>query len=286
MSSLVGHLLIGVIFLVYGGWWIFASIWLNIREKFNLTRRVKDINIDHKSFIPFFCAPRWPIEPILKIILPAFAVCASIFFTGDADGHFKPEVWHIYNEHHKFNKMVSLHHMTMYSCFLLSGVIDLLSLCGRYLKHVPQIFFALAFLVESMVFYFHITIDNDRGPLERLTHTLLIYSIVACLVFALLRLWQTTNIIINAGLAVSLTLQGTWFIEIGTVLKWNGTTNENMFLVATFIWHFMLILVVFVLLYSAVHLGVKYYIKRRTQQLPHYHEEVDDTKVTLIDEEI
>ena len=208
MDGLAGHVIIGVFFLFYGGWWILTSIWLHISTKYNLkNRRMGDDNIKSKSYIPICCAPHWPIEPVLKIVFPAMGVCIDAFFAVKVStGHVVFEVWQMYDEHHQFNGLVRLHHMTMYCCFIISGIVDLLSLCIHYPKRTPQLFLALAFLVEFIVFYFHI--DDDRRALDVLVHIFLIFSIVCCLMFSLLRMWQATNVLINIGLAVGLTLQG------------------------------------------------------------------------------
>ena len=276
MGSLGGHVIPGVFFLLYGGWWILASIWLHVSTIYNLkNRRMGDDNIKSKSYIPFCCVPRWPIEPVLKIVFPAMGVCMEAFFVTEENGHVKAEVWQMYDEHHQFNGLVKLHHMTMHCCFIISGIVDLLSLCIRYPKHTPQLFLALAFLVEFIVFYFHI--DDDRKALDVLVHIFLIFSIACCLMFSLLRMWQATNVLINAGLAVGLTLQGTWLIEIGIVVygpdKWEGTMNENMFLVACFVWHFMSIIIFMFILYTIMKFAALYYLKKRN--LPHSHETQD-----------
>ena len=291
MGSLGGHVITGVFFLIYGSWWILASIWLHISAKFNLkSRRIGDDNINSKSYIPFCCAPRWPVEPVLKIFFSTMGVCMEAFFVTEKNGHVKAEVWQMYDEHHQFNGLVKLHHITMNCCFIISGIVDLLSLCNQYPKRTSQLFLALAFLVEFIVLYFHI--DDNRHALDILVHIFLIFSVTCCLMFSLLRMWQTTNILINSGLAVGLTLQGTWLIEIGIVVyakKWKGTMNENMFLVACFVWHFMSIIIVMFILYTIMQIGVLYYLKKR--RLTHYHETqdlmpTDDIEMTTIEQEI
>ena len=65
--------------------------------------------------------------------------------------------------------------------------------------------------------------------------------------------------------------------------KWEGTMNENMFLVACFVWHFMSIIIVMFILYTVMQFGVLYYLKKRN--LPRSHETqkllpIDDIEIT------
>lgn len=78
----------------------------------------------------------------------------------------------------------------------------------------------LAFIVEFAVFYFHISIDDSYESLDVLTHIFHLFSIVACVVFALLQIWLDKKILVNMGLAVSLPFQGTWLVQTGAVFKW------------------------------------------------------------------
>ena len=125
MGSLPGYLVDGILLLTYGVWWLLLCLSLFWR-KYNLkSRRTEDDSFKYKSYVSFFCPPAWPIESVLKMLLPVLGMFVGVFFTDNGNGHVKVQVWQMYNEQHQFNK---LHHITIYCCFIVSGIADILSL--------------------------------------------------------------------------------------------------------------------------------------------------------------
>ena len=276
MGSLGGHVIPGIFFLVYGGWWIFASFWLYLTTTLKInsrqTGKYADVNIKSKSYIPVPGCPRVPIEPILKIIFPTMGIIMGEFFTNspneDGTDHITVVLWSMYNDDGSFKSLVKLHHMTMHLCFIVSGIIDLVSLCIRYPKHTSQLFLSLALLAEGVVFYFHL---EDRDSLDVILHQLLVATIGICFMSAVLRMYCATNLLVNATLALSLTLQGTWLIEIGVILygpsQWDRNNHNNtMFIIASYIWHLMLIGVGMFIFYTLLMIGLKYYNMKHSRR--------------------
>ena len=275
MGSLVGRVAPGIVFMFYGGYWIFMSFWLYLTTSLKLnsreTGKYADVTIKSKSYIPVAGCSKVPIEPILKIIVPTLGILMEDFFTNTAKTPGTNHIvfgrpWSVYNEAGRFNVLVKLQHMTMHSCFIVSGIIDLLSICIKYPKHTSQLFLSLALLVESTVFYFH---TDGRDSLDTLIHQLLTIAIVIGFVSAALRMVCATNLLVNATLGLSLTLQGTWLIEAGVVLygqtKWEREDhNNNMFIVACFIWHMMIIAVGMLVFYTLMMIGLKYHKLKRS----------------------
>lgn len=274
MGSLGGHVIPAIFFLVYGIWWSIATVWVYLSDKYNLKNKgVYDKgNLMRKSYIPVPYLPRWPIEPVLKIIFPAMGIIMEVFFAAHWNKDHTHQrivagVWSMYKDDGSFAVLVKLHHITMHCCFIVSGIVDLCSLCINYPKRLTRLLLTLAFLVEFFVFYYHTQGDQDRSQVEVLLHELLLVSIGMCAVFTGLRLWRVKDELINGGLAIGLTLQGTWLIEIGVVVfgpnKWNDEHNNYMFLVACFVWHFMAILMGLLLMLSCTEYAVHCYVKRR-----------------------
>ena len=78
---------------------------------------------------------------------------------------------------------------------------------------------------------------------------------------AVLRMYCATNLLVNATLALSLTLQGTWLIEIGVILyghsQWDRENHNNtMFIIASYIWHLILIGVGMFIFYTLLMIGL------------------------------
>ena len=274
MGSLGGHVLPGVFFLVYGLWWIFISIWLYLTTSLKLnsreTGKYSDANIKSKSYIPQpFCA-KVPIESILKTILPLMGIICEVFIK-DREGHIVTYKFSLYKSDGSFAELVVLQHVTMYSCFALSGIIDLVSLCIQYPKHTSQLFTSLALLAEALLFYFHL---GGHDTIDQRLHQLLVIAIVIGAVSAALRMLYATNLFVNCTLALSYVLQGTWFIQIGVVLYggsnlWEPHNDEGehrivMFIIACFIWHVMIIGTGMFIFYTFMMFALKYmYIKTR-----------------------
>ena len=80
-------------------------------------------------------------------------------------------------------------------------------------------------------------------------HTLLVYSILSCLLFGVLECYAPNQILFTYGRIASLLLQGTWFFQVGFVLypldgieKWTDDMNDRMWLTQSFIWHVIFIM--------------------------------------------
>lgn len=280
MGNLGGHVVPGIFFIIYGLWWIIATLWLYLTQKYQVKQQKRFFdaeNISKRSYIPLCLLPQWPVEPVLKIFFASLGVFVEEFLTmvPNDDGigeHVGFKVWSLHNEiDGSFAPQAKLHHITMYSCFMVSGIVDLLSLCIQYPKHTSKLFLTLAFFVEAFVFYYHTKGDHDRSQLEVLMHELLVISIGVCVLFAGLRMVQSSSILINGGLALGITLQGTWFIEVGIVIfgptKWEDAHNNSMFIVACFMWHFMCIGVGMLILLTVMQWGVQCNTKKETYQL-------------------
>ena len=232
MASLAGHIIPGCFFLIYGVWWAIISFWTSLRLRSDTKKPSKhkksdgisvyryDRSLSRKSWIPQPFCRRIPLEPILKILLPLMGVIVEEFFTyegsaNDGNQHLTTIVYTPVKDGH-FTGLGKLQHITMYSVFLTSGIIDLLSLCVHLPRHTSQLFLTLAFLAEALLFYFHI--DSEAGWLNTVVHWILAVIILICVVFATLRILQSTNLFINTGFAYSVILQGTWFIQGGYLM--------------------------------------------------------------------
>ena len=113
------------------------------------------------------------------------------------------------------NGVGKLHHILMYGGFMLSGIVDLLSICVKFPRQTSMLFLTLAFGVEALLFSLH-TLGRDTFNVE--VHFLLLLSILSCVVFTFLRNLYATSIIVNLGVGSSILLQGVWFIQGGYIL--------------------------------------------------------------------
>lgn len=235
MGSLGGHVVPGCFFLVFGLWWAIISCWTGIKLQYR-SKKVKRSDgggsfsnykhghrLSRKSWIPQPFCQRIPLEPIIKILLPLMGVIVEEFFTyepvaGNSNGSQTHLVVFVYTpvKNGHFTGLGKLQHIVMYSVFLMSGVIDLLTLCVRLPGRTSPLFLTLAFLSEGLLFYFHI--GSEDGALSTNVHKIIMAVIFACVIFSALRMLQATHLLINSGVAYSILLQGTWFIQAGYIL--------------------------------------------------------------------
>lgn len=294
MGSLAGHVLPGSLFLVYGLWWLFLSLWSHLSGvssfyKQSKTKREgstpgvvsffeykRDHSLSRRSWLPLpcTCTCRIPVEPIFKIVLSVIGVIAEAFFdvVPDEHGHSRL-IATVYKPNDSDADFGKLHHITMYSAFALSGIIDIVSLFIKFPKHTSQIFLSLAFWTEGVLFYFH---TGGRDALNVQIHFILTVIIFACGIFSLLRILQATNLLINVGLSCAIMLQGTWFIQAGYFLFGPSSKEESqkedhhdtiMFVAACFTWHLLSVSLSVLALWVVLHLvrgsSIKHRLARR-----------------------
>ena len=262
MGSLGGHVVSGCFFLLYGFLLTLFAFWLHLTKKFHYYRdrpeRYTRQELERKSYIPQPICYRFPLEPTLKILLSSMGMFVEAFMFASRDEnnveHVSMGVYSPYDECGHLGEQAKLHHLTMYACFAVSGIVDLLSLFADFPKHTSKLFFVFAFLAEGFLLHFHV---EGRSLFNANAHVLLIYVIAGNIVFGLLRMYDSFNVLVNTGFAFCLTLQGSWFVQIGVFLYGKHPLNEDndemsssAFMVASFIWHFMFLAIFDVVVYA------------------------------------
>ena len=206
------------------------------------TRRKND-PLAQRSWIPAPCCSRVPLEPIMKIVLPALGVFVEGFLQLNKLGNLQIKMYEVtFWKNCGFFSVVSrLFHLTLYLGFLVSGIVDLLSLYCKLPKRTSQLFLSIAFYNQFLLFYFHI---HGRNMLNSTIHKLLIIFIVITAIFVTLRMLNPRNLLINAGVAAGMILQGTHLIQAGSLIygtrKYNPISHSNeKFMTAVTIWHIL-----------------------------------------------
>lgn len=290
MGSLAAHVFNGCCFVVYGLVWCVLSISFQLtpnekktQNSYDLTKKTALVNEDlhRKSWLPVFLFPRFPLEPILKIALPAAGIFIEAFldYRTDENGDNTLIIWRvyrIYDEHGVVWDQGKLNHITMLSTFLLSGIVDLLTLFVKFPALTSKFFLSLAFFVQLIIAYMH---SHGRSEFNALVHSFSALIILLCLIFSLMRFTTSSNLFINLGLGSSILLQGTWLIQIGyflfggfmDVYSQGGTEHEmseheddepnthglHLFFLEAFAWHIQLIIVGNLVLWVILSLVIK-----------------------------
>ncbi len=256
MASLVAHVIPGLIIAFYGLCWCINSMWLYLQTTpqdstgsktknagRNYPQHYEKRALERKSWIPTTCMSRLPIESVGKIVIASIGITEEVFLGIDEKRHLMLMFYRPILANGDMNSQAKFFHITMYSFFVLSGFVDLLSLCLKLPKYTSIVVFSAAFYSECLLFYFHII---GTGSLESTTHTLLVVSVAGSVVFSLLRLYSPVNLMINLGLSSTILLQGTWLIQVGYFVFGgyhpHGEAPEfrfMMFTIAVYSWHIM-----------------------------------------------
>jgi len=252
MGSFAGHAVPGAFFLVYGIWWIFVSYWYYFYNKPTNSRVSKsklkrESELQRRSTLPTPCCPRIPLESIFKVILPFCGILVETIFNWDPDhARVVVDLIHV----HDPEDFSRLQHTTMYSFFLLSGIVDLCIYCVRFPKNCSKLFLVIAFVIEGMLFYYH---TEHREPLNQRAHSILTLCIFGCAICAAIRMYCVDNLQLNAGLGFFITLQGTWFYQVAFVLygknseSWMEDEMGPMYMGFALSWHVLIIIIVMLL---------------------------------------
>ncbi|XP_033734010.1 transmembrane protein 45B-like [Pecten maximus] len=226
MGSFLGHALPGSFFIVVALWWI-----VNIVYYFNKARWTGQTFVSRPNFIVYRKTGNIiHIEAFFKI---AFAIIGII-------GEF---IWTL---KYDFGLPVgNAQHMTMFAFFGISGLCDLIAHYKRsYVPpHIDYVALIMAFLVEALLFHFHL---QERSSLDVTIHTLLVYTILSNAIIIGVELKMVNSALVSLVKGLLLLVQGTWFWQIGFILyspsrlpsTWHAEDHEHIFLaVLIFVWH-------------------------------------------------
>ena len=295
MGSFLGHFYVGIFLVFYGLVWIFLSLWLTRLQKGKSKRclGVVTINPDHledrsKSYIPFITC--LPLEPLGKIVGPILAITIELLFKNNAipeEGTnnivFRP--WNMYRDDGSFFILDKLDHITMYFGFILSGVIDIVKICLKETKIKGQLFLSLAFAIEGSLLYVH---GAGRSSLYAALHTRQACAALLCVLFSFLRVFHPWKFTINSGLGISIALQGTWLIQIGSVLYgkryWDRENHENVvFVINCFIWHIIILVVFVYMLHFLIGVGCQkcFFWKKEQKEASEQKKMINSTDIEL-----
>ncbi len=229
------------------------SYWLHFTGKKNQSSSVRRSS-DILSYVSFrsddqlvgkswIIQPIWlkiPFEPIIKFILPSLGILNEWFL----NVHSGELVWKHYQVTFdsacgQFHGMNRFFHITMYSSFAFSGIVDLMTIYLKLPRFTSQLFQCLAFCNQIILFTYHV---HGRNLFNVAIHQLLTLFIYASAIFATLRMLNPRILLFNAGLAGSMILQGTNFIQAGFLIyggyHYNPLSHDNTkFIAAITTWH-------------------------------------------------
>jgi len=257
MGTFLGHMIPGVFFCVFSTWWLWNIVSRHYKARLLLR------NHEYRSTATFSssCCPNIPIEGIIKLAL------ISLGILGEA-------LTAVNHTTHGIN-WGNLHHITMFSFFGLTGLIDILVFYKLPLPVDSDYVTAMmAFIVEFILFHNH---QYGGSPMEMMVHNYLSYSIGGCILALALEMKYRRNLLICLTRCFFTMLQGTWFIQVGQILypvlggEWSADDSSAlMFVTMIYTWHFGAVFFYFLITTGIVYLVVKRKLKIKNASLE-YH---------------
>ena len=227
MGGIIGHAIAGTMFLITSIWWFIGEI-LNksrkgetLRSKGKHKGKPRSKRIQHVWYsCPGPRLSKTPLEPMLKVIFAVIGILAELPLSNSAT---------LFDENGEVvTKNLRNHgHAMMYGFFGLSGIVDLVMWYN--LLPLPRKFdylvLSLAFCMEGLLFFFHL---DGRSQLNVRIHTILymVAFLTAAVLFLVVLSDQFIPYLGFVG-AYLLSLQGTWFIQVGFVIRDSLTQWKN-----------------------------------------------------------
>ncbi|KAI1305382.1 Transmembrane protein 45B [Halotydeus destructor] len=227
MGTFVGHLLPGVLFVVFSTWWLtgvlngyFKSLYRQLSGVTSQRRSGQFNGHAHQNRL---------LQGTVAIVVAAVGI-AGEYVTAFQDGVFQ---------------MNNGQHMTMYSAFLLYGATEVM------VKHncplppgVRDICLVVAYGTECLLLYFHL---HGKSHLEVQLHFLLLISCFLALTGAILEPFYPYSPGVAIWRPLFSFIMGTWFIQIGFILynpfyltQWSNHDHRQLMIITVlFCWHIL-----------------------------------------------
>jgi hypothetical protein len=228
MGTFGGHALPGSFFLIFSVWWTY-----NIFRRYHISQIKGGLPFKASVTFPCMCLcgklKTWELEGAIKIFFTTVGFTLEII-TAFKDG--------------KFTYYGNGQHATMFFFFGLSGAFDIVVHHRIPMpKHIEYVAMTLAFVVEGLLFKFHL---HGRDEMDVLLHTLLLYAVYGTIACCFLEMKFRHSAIVILARTYFVALQGSWFWQIGFVLynpfngfgDWDHEDHDQMMLITMmFAWH-------------------------------------------------
>ncbi|RUS84440.1 hypothetical protein EGW08_007824, partial [Elysia chlorotica] len=193
MGTFEGHTYVGVPYLILGSWYVVQAL----RRLYQC--RIRGVKFESSIAFPADFFPgrfrNIPIDSILKTAVPCVYIMIELTYayTAKDEGESHMNNWQ---------------HATISLPFILSGITELLLHYGvPILPGWDYAANACFFLVEAMVFYFHL---HGRSALEQRLHVLFILAVLMALFTVLAEARVRTHVMLPVMRGAAIVLKGTW----------------------------------------------------------------------------
>lgn len=259
----IGHFLPGLLMLIWGTHWCFAIILLYLQS-----RRSGKSYTARAAHCVLSLPKHWPVESIIKLVLPPFAVMAELKWAHENQWrNLICDAQTARAGHLVVNQLNNWQHATMYPAYMLSGLIDLAALKLDFPQGTDKVFLASAFLIDGLVMGLH----TKHTPLDKIVHSLLFALLLLIALFVLLEAKYPNNVLVSLGRVAAMLLTGTWFISVAQILYsdspiWQALNPPDMapsmFVPVYFCWHVLGVLAALLAVYVGMAQAYEHFVER------------------------
>lgn len=243
-GTLMGHVLPGILFVVWGSWWAY-----NVCLRSVVSVRNKMVFESQ----PFYRFPRERmslLEPVLKIVLPIIAMSMELYFDHLSEGfqHLYCPEGTIHAGEFAGDNVNNWQHASSYPAVITSGIVDLLSRVVKLPPGVNRAFSALWIGIMGFLMFVH----EKHEALDKMVHWLLAVAMLFAFVCAMLEVYATKSPVVSMSKSVTTILVGAWLIQIGKAMyaggpEWTQSRSVGAMLAPVFFCMILLLIAVSVL---------------------------------------
>ncbi|XP_004603323.2 transmembrane epididymal protein 1 [Sorex araneus] len=236
MGSFAGHLLPGMIFLIF-------SLYYSVLLSFALLRgqRFLKAPLPPKEKRGRRCWQVVPVEGVMKVVVTMTGILPELFYPLGVN-RMKMVDWE--DPRRPFLFKDNWHHITMYGFFLVSGVVDIVSQSCQARQNVrlERAAESLAFCVVALLMASHL---GNKSALEVRVHILFIVPTLLVSLALFVEIWVPDHpgvwvVKVWMGLVLS-----NWMLQLGVLMyvpptgqPWRSENPVDMaFVILFFCWH-------------------------------------------------
>ncbi len=261
---------LGIAFSGVGLWWHINNCIRYIRSLRNENdekSKRQQIKFEGSTTYPCFWLPfksfrRWPIESILKILIPTVDIIIKI------------HDWYKSREIAGLGALLAVH-IPLTLGFFLAGCVEMLVHYKFPLpKRITHVLAVIAFAMEGFTLFFHI---HGEDLLEAHIHRLAFLTITCSVIFAIGECFYPNNFSFIVGRSFFALTQGTWFIQAANIVwplttnahsTWDHNSHDSILYTTTFYtFHITGNVIILIVLYLVIHKSISRSIKLNFNQI-------------------
>jgi len=205
----IGHVFPGTLFIIWSAHWLLSFVRQYYEQLLN-----SEPYTSRTCFRVLWFPKHWPLESAIKVSLPPLCMLLELWLAHK--GGYRRLICggEARAGHMIGNHINNWQHAAMYPGFIISGMVELLSLKVALPQGLSQAVLAVGFVCEALLMGLH----KKHAPRDVMVHALLFYGMMSSAIFSGLEAGWPHNPLLTAGRIAGTALQGAWFIATARIL--------------------------------------------------------------------